>query len=138
MNRYFKTFTENNFIFISSWESKGLSNEKISSTKTSNYDQPPKLVSDNARIKFSGDLLKQNKITYNHGPIVNIYVVYRLMPGTRSTGFTIYAEKMYSKNFTAGNKNFCISLNYNGDNSYLFVNGKEIINFKAKDSKIVP
>ena len=60
------------------------------------------------------------------------------MLGTRSTGFTIYAEKMYSKNFTAGNKNFCISLHYNGDNSYLFVNGKEIINFKAKDSKIVP
>ena len=26
----------------------------------------------------------------------------------------------------------------NGDNSYLFVNGKEIINFKAKDSEIVP
>ena len=29
-------------------------------------------------------------------------------------------------------------LHYNGDNSYLFVNGKEIINFKAKDSEIVP
>ena len=31
-----------------------------------------------------------------------------------------------------------MSLPYNGDNSYLFVNGKEIINFKAKDSEIVP
>ena len=30
------------------------------------------------------------------------------------------------------------SLHYNGDNSYLFVNAKEIINFKAKDSKSVP
>ena len=29
-------------------------------------------------------------------------------------------------------------MHYNGDNSYLFVNGKEIINFKAKDSEIVP
>ena len=29
-------------------------------------------------------------------------------------------------------------MHYNGDNSYLFANGKEIINFKAKDSKIVP
>ena len=26
----------------------------------------------------------------------------------------------------------------NGDNSYLFVKGKEVINFKAKDSEIVP
>ena len=31
-----------------------------------------------------------------------------------------------------------MSLHYNGDNSYLFVNGKEIINFKVKDSEIVP
>ena len=52
-------------------------------------------------------------------------------------GTTIYAEKMYSTNFTAANKKFCLSLPYNGDNSYLFVNGKEIINFKAKDSEIV-
>ena len=48
-------------------------------------------------------------------------------------GTTIYAEKMYSTN-----KKFCLSLHYNGDISYLFVNGKEIINFKAKDSEIVP
>ena len=53
-------------------------------------------------------------------------------------GATIYAEKMYSTNFTVENKTFCLYLHYNGDNSYLFVNGKEIINLKAKDSKIVP
>ena len=50
----------------------------------------------------------------------------------------IYAEKMYSTNFTIYNKKFCLNLHYNGDNNYLFVNGKEIINFKAKDSEIVP
>ena len=44
---------------------------------------------------------------------------------------------MYSTSFTVTNKKFCSSLHYNGDNSYLFVNGKEIINFKAKDSEIV-
>ena len=51
---------------------------------------------------------------------------------------TIYAEKIYSTNFTVTNKNFCLSLHYNGDSSYPFVNGKEVINFKAKDSEIVP
>ena len=45
---------------------------------------------------------------------------------------------MHSTNFTVVNKNFCLSLHYNGDSSYLFVNGKEIINFKAKNSDIVP
>ena len=35
------------------------------------------------------------------------------------------------------NKKFCLRLHYNGANSYLFVNGKEIMKFKAKDSEIV-
>ena len=52
-------------------------------------------------------------------------------------GTTIYAEKLYSINFTEKNKTFCLSLHYNGANSYLFVNGTEIHKFKAKDSEIV-
>ena len=44
---------------------------------------------------------------------------------------------MYSINFTVTKKQFCLSLHYNGANSYLFDNGKEIIKFKAKDSEIV-
>ena len=45
---------------------------------------------------------------------------------------------MYSTNFTVDNSRFCLNLHYNGDNSYLFVNGKKIYKFKAKDSEIVP
>ena len=45
---------------------------------------------------------------------------------------------MYSINFTKKNTKFCLSLHYNGANSYLFVNGTEIYKFKAKDSEIVP
>ena len=44
---------------------------------------------------------------------------------------------MYSINFTGKKKKFCLGLHYNGANNYLFVNGKEIIKFKAKDSEIV-
>ena len=51
---------------------------------------------------------------------------------------TIYAEKLYSINFTGNNKKICLSLHHKGANSYLFVNGKEIIKFKAKYSEIVP
>ena len=49
---------------------------------------------------------------------------------------TIYAEKMYSSNFTVDNRTFSLRLHYKGDDSYLF--DKEVIKFKAKDSEIVP
>ena len=44
---------------------------------------------------------------------------------------------MYPINFTVTKKKFCLSLHCNGANSYLFVSGKEIVNFKAKDSEMV-
>ena len=49
---------------------------------------------------------------------------------------TIYAEKMYSPDFTIANKTFCLSLHYNGNDSYLFVNVKEVIKFKAKNQSV--
>ena len=45
---------------------------------------------------------------------------------------------MYSINFTKINTKFRLRLHYNGENSYLFVNGIEIHKFTAKDSEIAP
>ena len=56
---------------------------------------------------------------------------------TQELEHTLTAEKMYSINFTVTKKKFCLSLHYNGANSYLFVNGTEIYKFKAKDSEIL-
>ena len=56
---------------------------------------------------------------------------------TQGLEHTLPAEKIYSINFTVTKKLFCLSLHYNGANSYLFVNGTEIYKFKAKDSEIV-
>ena len=56
---------------------------------------------------------------------------------TQGLEHTLTAEKMYFINFTVTKKKFCLSLHYNGANSYLFVNGTEIYKFKAKDSEIV-
>ena len=56
---------------------------------------------------------------------------------TQGLEHTLSAEKKYSINFTENNKKNCSSLHYDGGNSYLFVNGTEIHNFKAKDSDIV-
>ena len=44
---------------------------------------------------------------------------------------------MYSINLTENNKKICLSLHYTGVNSYLFVDGIGIYNFKTKDSEIV-
>ena len=44
---------------------------------------------------------------------------------------------MYSINFTVIKKKCCLSLHYNGANSYLFVNGTKIYKFKAKNLEIV-
>ena len=175
---------------------------------------------DNKRmyLEFNEGCLKQDKFTYNHGKIVNIYIVYDLKStvnydadftlenyffgalkltknadvdkykyfgygirfygvlshptGTFGNNAIIFgvnisssvhignkkkdililgkgptqglgehsltAEKMYSINFSATKRRFCLSLHYNGANSYLFVNGVEIIKFKAKDSEIIP
>ena len=50
---------------------------------------------------------------------------------------TLTTEKIYSINFTKNNKKFCLRLHYNEANSYLFVNGTDIIKSKAKGSEIV-
>ena len=43
------------------------------------------------------------------------------------------AEKEFSINFNKAKIKFCLSLYYNADNSYLFVNGNETYNFKANN-----
>ena len=50
---------------------------------------------------------------------------------------TIYAEIMYYRNFTDPGKKFVLSLHYDGNNSYLFVNGRQELKFKSKTDQLV-
>ena len=50
----------------------------------------------------------------------------------------IKEEAEYSINFSRSRKIFCLSLHYNGGNSFLFVNATKIYQFKAKNSQIKP
>ena len=50
---------------------------------------------------------------------------------------TIYAEKSFYRNFTDHGKKFMLSLHYNGNNSYLFVNGRQESKFKCKTDQLV-
>ena len=45
-------------------------------------------------------------------------------------------EKKVSNHFSKVNIKFCLSLHYNADNSYLFLNGKQIFKFKADDKML--
>ena len=71
------------------------------------------------------DSMKKDILILGEGPTQGLYDA------------TLTAEKKYSINFTEHNKKLCLSLYYNGENSYLFANGVEIYKFKAKYSEIV-
>ena len=45
-------------------------------------------------------------------------------------------EKKFSINFSKASTKFCLSFYYNGDNSSLFVNEKEISKFKANNKNV--
>ena len=45
-------------------------------------------------------------------------------------------EKMFCIKFKKAKTKYCFSLHYNGDNSYLFVNGKKIFKFKANNDNL--
>ena len=78
LNKYFKVIT--NTDNISSLKSKGLSAESIKPPTTSDNSLAPALsyYSTKTRAKFTGSCLKQSKISYARGKVVNIYIVYEL------------------------------------------------------------
>ena len=75
MNKYLKV---GNSDYVFSWTSRGLSNESITPPSAPNNFLNPSLnyLDNKIRIKCSESCLKQDEITYTHGKIVNIYIVY--------------------------------------------------------------
>ena len=207
IKKYFKVIASTDY--VSSWKSKGLSAESIKPPNTSDNSLTPALnyYGTKTKVKFNGSGLQQPKLSYTHGTIVNIYIVYELSASSshsddptlenclfgavtltknddvnkyeysgygigfdRKSSFsfpsgrfgqnviifgvdmsssvhvdnkkkdililgkgstqglkhTLTAEKMYLIKFTVTKKKFCLSLHYNGANSYLFVNGTGI------------
>ena len=57
-----------------------MSDERLDSITTSNYKITPELsfYGTKTRVEFNESCLKQDKVTYNHGKIVNIYIVYEI------------------------------------------------------------
>ena len=78
MYRYFKVITNTDYIL--SWKSKGLSDESFKPPATSDNSLNPALnyYGTKTRVKFTRSCLKQPKISYTHGKVVNTYIVYEL------------------------------------------------------------
>ena len=57
-----------------------MSDEKLNSNTASIYNITPELsyYGTKIRLEFNGSCLKQDKVTCNHGKIVNIYIVYEI------------------------------------------------------------
>ena len=81
MYRYFKIIAAvGNGSYIYHWKSKGLSDGRINSIETPNYSITPNLdyYGTKTRVGFDGSCLKQDKVTFNHEKVVNIYIVYEI------------------------------------------------------------
>ena len=79
LSKYFKLIA--NTKYISSWKSKGLSDETIKPYATSDNSLTPLIdyYGSKVRVKFNKGCLKQsNNLTYDYGSRVNIYIVYEL------------------------------------------------------------
>ena len=77
--RYLRLIT--NTIYISSWKSKGLSDETVTPYATSDNSLTPWIdyYGTKIRLQFNKSCLKQPiKITYDYAHRVNVYIVYKL------------------------------------------------------------
>ena len=95
LNKYFKV-GDGNFYYVLSWTSKGLSNESIKPPTTSDNSLTPILNYYGTKTKVSFDMscLKQERVTFNHGKIVNIYIVHEIIKianinGNRNNNLTV-------------------------------------------------
>ena len=78
----------------------------------------------------------ESYVIHSNNKANNIYVMGDgIVQGINDT--TLYAEKIYNQNITQPSKKFILSLHYNGDNSYLFVNGKQKLKCKCKTESLV-
>ena len=108
MYRYLKRIAgvgNSNYIYY--WQSKGLSDERINYIRTPNYSFTPSLdyYGTKTRVEFNGSCLKQDKVTFNHGKVVNIYIVYEISKSINISNYPTLENCLFG----------AVSLNKNGD-----------------------
>ena len=76
LSKYLKV--ANNESYVLEWKSKGISDESIKLPATNNILNLLLESGNKLKLIFNGSWLDQDKITYNHGKIVNIYIIYEI------------------------------------------------------------
>ena len=94
MYRYFKQIAgvgSGDYIYY--WKSKGLSDENTAAPSAPNnfLNSSLNYLGTKTRVRFGGSCLKEDKIIYTNGKIVNIYTVYEINKNdnTRSSDPTL-------------------------------------------------
>ena len=98
MCRYFKRIAavgNGNYIYY--WQSNGLSDEKINSITAPNHSVTPFLdyYGTKTKVELGGSYLKQDKITYTHGNVVNIYIVYEISKSINISDYPILENCLF-------------------------------------------
>ena len=118
--------------YISSWKSKGLSDESIKPPTTSDNSLSPLIdyFGNKIRLKFKGDCLKQDKVTYTHRKTVNIYIVCELgASGSHSNNPTLenclFGAVTLSKNADIDKYQYSgYGIGFDRKSSFLFPSGR--------------
>ena len=82
MYRYFKRFVgigTGNYIYF--WKSKNTSDGNGTAPTLSDYKLNPQwsYYGTKTKVFFVGSCLEQDKVTFDHGKVVNIYIVYEII-----------------------------------------------------------
>ena len=113
------------------WFRKLIKNVDVEKYKHSGYG-----IGFNSQLYFSlpDNTMERNVITFGANMNSSVHIDNKgryililgegLKQGLDDT--TLAAETKYSFNFTQSDRNFCLSLHYNGSNSFLFVNATKI------------
>ena len=74
-----------------------MSDERLNSNITCNYTITPELsfYGTKTRVEFNRSCLKQDKVTYNHGTIVNIYIVYEISKNCSISSYPIFKNGLF-------------------------------------------
>ena len=105
-----------------------MSDERSNSITVSNYGVTPFLdyYGTKARVEFSGSFLKEDKVTFNHGKIVNIYIVYEISKSINISDYPtlencLFGAASLAKNVDIdryGNSGYCIGFDRHGSFSF--------------------
>ena len=86
-----------NIKYILEWKSKRLSDESIITPTTSDDSISPLIshLGNKTSLKFNRSYLKQNKITYTHKTIANIYIVYETLASSSNNSNSTLKNSLF-------------------------------------------